>query len=268
MGIEKEKSQPPEAAELRRRAEKELQTKAGEARPPRSEKESQRLLHELEVHQIELEMQNEELRHARDETERALEMYSDLYDFAPVGYFTLDREGTIHAVNLAGGRLLSVERSLLISRPFAAFLSYESRPVFQDFLNRVFTSEMKMTCELVFQKGDRPPLCSQIEAVACSSGVECRMAVIDISELKRVQEELAAKINQLECALSKVKLLEGIIPICTCCKRIMDDKDKWQQMEKYISQHSEALFSHGYCPECYEKEIVKIKMELGEIKEG
>ena len=87
----------------------------------------------------------------------------------------------------------------------------------------------------------------------------------DISERKRLEEELADRIAQLEAALAKVKQLEGIIPICTYCKKIRDDKESWHQLESYITQHSEAFFSHGVCPECYEKamsELPHIKREL------
>src|ERR1035437_4901072 len=80
--------------------------------------EVQPLLHELQVHQIELEMQNTEIRQARDVVETALEKYTDLYAFAPVGYFTFDRNGNIITVNLCGARLLGVERSRLIGRHF------------------------------------------------------------------------------------------------------------------------------------------------------
>jgi hypothetical protein len=64
---------------------------------------------------------------------------------------------------------------------------------------------------------------------------------------------LREKVEQLEEALGKVKLLEGIIPICMYCKKIRDDEESWQQLENYITKHSEALFSHGICPECFEK---------------
>jgi diguanylate cyclase len=71
--------------------------------------------------------------------------------------------------------------------------------------------------------------------------------------------ELEEKVNQLEAALALVKKLEGVIPICGICKKIRDDKESWQQLEEYISEHSEALFSHGLCPECYEKELRGIR---------
>lgn len=72
-------------------------------------------------------------------------------------------------------------------------------------------------------------------------------------ERKRMQDELASKIVLLEAALAKVKQLEGIIPICMYCKKIRDDRESWQQLEKYITEHSEAFFSHSICPECLEK---------------
>lgn len=81
-------------------------------------------------------------------------------------------------------------------------------------------------------------------------------------EKQRVEEELRLsrqlledKVIELEATLARVKQLEGILPICMYCKKIRDDKEQWQQMEEYISQHSEANFSHGLCPECYKQQL-------------
>ena len=97
---------PSDPAELRRRAELRLKDSQTKRAPNQTDADNQRQLHELEVHQIELEMQNEELREAREAMEALLEKYTDLYDFAPVGYLTLDHEGTIIEANLAGAGLL------------------------------------------------------------------------------------------------------------------------------------------------------------------
>ena len=105
------KDQQINGAELRHRAEDLLHAKTVDVRIPRTEAESQRLLHELEVHQIEMEMQNAELLKSRDEAETVSEKYSDLYDYAPVGYFTLDRNGVIRAANLTGASLLGIKRA-------------------------------------------------------------------------------------------------------------------------------------------------------------
>jgi hypothetical protein len=84
----------------------------------------------------------------------------------------------------------------------------------------------------------------------------------DITELKHLQEEISNKVMQLEVALSAVRQLEGIIPICSYCNKIRDDEASWHRMENYISSHSEAKFSHGICPECFEKQLEIInKME-------
>lgn len=81
-------------------------------------------------------------------------------------------------------------------------------------------------------------------------------------EKQRVEEELRLsrqlledKVTELEATLARVKQLEGILPICMYCKKIRDDQEQWQQMEAYISQHSEANFSHGLCPECYKQQL-------------
>lgn len=98
------------------RQESELQT-------PWTEEQTLRLVHELEAHQIELEMQNKELRRAQEELELSRNKYAELYDFAPVGYFTFDTDGLIKEVNLAGAQLLGIERRLLANKPFNSFIA-------------------------------------------------------------------------------------------------------------------------------------------------
>jgi len=188
MGNVKDEYQLTAAADLRRKAEGLLQSKAVQELPPRNEDATKRLLYELKVHQIELEIQNAELSRARDELETALGKCTDLYDFAPVGYLTLDRNGTIRASNLAGSGLLGVVRSRLIGRSFSIFIAAKSRPAFTDFLEKVFTSEAKEVCEVELLKKGKSELSVQTEGVAASSGDECRIALIDISERKLAEE--------------------------------------------------------------------------------
>jgi PAS domain-containing protein len=129
------------AAELRCRAEARLKGQRTEDRGPRTELERARLVHELELHQIELEMQNEELQQARAEVDTLLARYTDLYDFAPTGYFNLARDGTILAVNLTGARLLGFERARLLNRRFGFLVSSADRPVFNAFLEKTFAGK-------------------------------------------------------------------------------------------------------------------------------
>jgi PAS domain S-box-containing protein len=87
---------------------------------------------------------------------------------------------------------------------------------------------------------------------------------IDITERKHLEEERVSLINALQEALANVKKLCGMLPICACCKKIRDDKGYWNQLEAYISDHTDVLFSHGYCPDC----AVKAYEELEKLKAG
>jgi PAS domain S-box-containing protein len=192
--IMKDESDREKAAGLRRRAENELKAITPEASPPLTETETQRLLHELDVHRVELEMQNAELRRARDEAEIALEKYTDLYDFAPVGNFSLDRSGVIRGVNLSASSMLGIERSRLIGRSFPQFVAADARLAFTPFLNKLFESREKKSWEATLVKEGNILLFAQIEGVAAASGEECRIAVIDITA--RREAEVALQIEK------------------------------------------------------------------------
>jgi PAS domain S-box-containing protein len=195
----KKKREPPEdAAGLRCRAETKLSGRKKKAASfPATETDAWRLVHELEVHQIELEMQNEELMQARAETEALLHQYTDLYEFAPVGYFTLARDCTIHQVNLAGATLLGVERGKLIKQRFGVFVSARSRTTFNTFIEEVFGSRQKETCEIELRKDGSAPLWVRIEAVT-EDGQECRFVVLDITKRKQAVETLRETNEYLE----------------------------------------------------------------------
>jgi len=85
---------------------------------------------------------------------------------------------------------------------------------------------------------------------------------IRVLELQRI---LAQRVRELENALSRVKTLQGLLPICSYCKKIRDDRNYWQQVDAYISEHSEAQFSHGICPECYARFV---QPELDRLQDG
>jgi C4-dicarboxylate-specific signal transduction histidine kinase len=144
-----------------------------------------------------VELQMAELREARDELETALGKYTDLYDFAPVGYFTLARDEIIREVNLAGAALLDIERSRLIGGRFGQFVAQEARPGFSSFLGKLFESRDTETCEVLLKKEGMRLLHVQIEALAGKSGDECRIAVIDITERRRIEAALAEKQREL-----------------------------------------------------------------------
>jgi len=190
------------SAELRRRAEERLGR--GSHAGPRTVDEAQRLLHELDVHKIELEIQNAELIKARDEAETALEKYTDLYEFAPVGYFTLDRKGTISSVNLTGSDLLRMDRSQLNGKDFGRFVDDGSRSVFTTFLEKVFTHHSQQTCKVALQTKGDSRIFVRIDAVASASGQDCRAALIDITKSVLTEEALRKEKEAME-ALRKEK---------------------------------------------------------------
>jgi PAS domain S-box-containing protein len=198
MGIDQDKSLT-DAVELRRHAEERLQVNAVPLHPPRTKAETQRVVHELEVHQIELEMQNAELSNIRDEMEKVLDRYTDLYEFAPVGYFTLDNEGAVTAANLTAAGLVGLERSRLLGRRFGLFVAPEDRVRFSEFLGTVFASHCKESCEVRLTREGASPLFVQIEAVVLVAGQECRVAVIDMTAHRQAEE--AARDNEADLTL-------------------------------------------------------------------
>ena len=187
--MKKDRNTSADAAELRRRAEARLRADATKGTPARTEADTQRLVHELQVHQIELEMQNEELRQSRAEVEAGLERYTELYDFAPVGYLTLGRDGAIRQVNLTGARLLGVERARLVGRRFGVFVAEPDRAGFNAFLEKVFASQAKEECEVALLKEGKGPLNVQITATVSQDGQECRVMIEDITERKQAEAE-------------------------------------------------------------------------------
>jgi PAS domain S-box-containing protein len=184
-------NRPKQAAELRRQAEAKLSERQKKAAaPPMAESDTQRMVHQQEVYQIELEMQNEELLQSCAQVEAGLRLYTDLYDFAPVGYLSLARDGAIHKINLAVANLLGVERGALINRRFGLFVSVESLPIFNAFLEKVFESRKNESCEIALLKDGHETRWAQIEGTCIEDGRECRAVVSDITERKRAQEML------------------------------------------------------------------------------
>ncbi len=374
--------------DLRRRAKKKVTgstASTGEMSVP----EIQKLVHELHVHQIELEMQNEALRESQADTAESQYKYSELYDFAPVGYFTLDRKGHIIEANVTGATLLGTEKRSLTKQPFQRFIVPGHFSIFQSHLLKAQESRSKQICKLKLTGKDGSPFDALIDTIAVIDGkgefdhyrssvtditeitaaealreseikyrglyestqdgiamtdikghiVECNRAFLDmlgyaeqeiknityqqttpekwhdmernivinkilktgysdiyekeyikkdgtvfpvsmrvwaikdeagnntgmwgivrdITERKRAEEALEEERRRLQQALDEVKTLRGIVPICANCKKIRDDKGYWNQVEKYVSDHTEARFSHGICPDCLEKLYPQLK---------
>jgi len=183
--MKKARNTSADAAELRRRAEDRLRAAATKRTPARTETDTQRLVHELQVHQIELEMQSEELWQSRAEAEAGLEHYTELYDFAPVGYLILGRDGAISKVNLAGADLLKVERARLVGRRFGVFVEGSDKVGFKAFLEKVFASKAKAVCEVVLLNEGKEPLNVHITATVSQDEQEIRLMMVDITERRQ-----------------------------------------------------------------------------------
>jgi PAS domain S-box-containing protein len=159
-----------------------------------SPEEVQRLVHELRIHQIELEMQNDDLRQSQIKLEELKDRYLDLYDVAPVGYVTLDGKGIILEANLTAVRLLATERESLINRSFFGLICKADADIVYLHLNRVFECGEKQTCQVKLVRRDGAVFDSQLELVPVRDGDgkpnACRLAVLDISQLKSSEKDL------------------------------------------------------------------------------
>ena len=194
---------PLDPSELRRRAEERLKKRDVTPDFLRSNEELQRMVQEFSIHQIELEMQNEELQDSRDEIEREHKRYISLYDFAPIGYLTLARDGTIREANLTIARMLSLERSRLLGSRFESFIDYRDLTVFKSMVDRVFLSRTQEHCEIMIEKNgttNNPNKLQQtirLDAIITDNLHECRLSLTDISDTRQALDAL--KTREAEC---------------------------------------------------------------------
>jgi PAS domain S-box-containing protein len=190
-----------EFKKLRNRAEKSLRKRSADlGKSP--VKDVQKLVQELRVHQIELEMQNEELRKAQVELMESRDRYSDLYDFAPVGYFTLDEKGLIVEANLAGADLLGFERASVIKKGFSQFVASGSQDAFYSHRKQALENGSKQVSELELKSKNDRLFYAQLQSVAVEgnegNAIQFRTAVVDITERKRAEVALLESHNHLE----------------------------------------------------------------------
>jgi formate hydrogenlyase transcriptional activator len=197
-----------EAAELRHSAEARLSPKAASENLPLTEDEMRRLLNELQVHEIELEMQNEELRRSREELELSRNEFAELYDFAPVGYFTFDALGLIQRVNLAGAQLLGIERRLLANKPFTSLIAdAEGREIFSSHLESVLRRQGMQRCEIRLTGKDGTMIHCQLQSVAVDTSENkssyILTSIVDGTVRKQLEEELQKAHDKLEVTVKE-----------------------------------------------------------------
>ncbi|MFZ2322303.1 MAG: PAS domain-containing sensor histidine kinase [Ignavibacteriaceae bacterium] len=161
----------------------------------------QKLVYLLQVHQVELEHQNEELRIAHEELEESRNKYVNLFDFSPTPYFTLDKGGIIKEVNLSASKMFSVDRNKLIGKCFTIFISLEQRDIFNSFINNVLNSDVKHSCELKIINKDKRIFQVLLEGLKLDDTLgldqKCQVALIDLTEYKKIENSLKESNEQL-----------------------------------------------------------------------
>lgn len=161
-----------------------------------------KLVELLQIHQIELEHQNQELRITQAELEVSRNKYVNLFDFSPIPYVSLDSEGIIKEVNLSAGKMLGLDRSKLIGKKFIAYIAIEYRDIYNSFIKNVFNSLVKHSCELNLFNKDKQIFQVLVEGLefdnAPESGQLCQVAVIDLTEHKKIEASLKDTTEKLK----------------------------------------------------------------------
>ena len=195
------------AASLSVPAKKQLPAAAPDRSDSGSDREANRLLHELQVHQIELENQNEELRRSREELELSRDAFAELYDFAPVGYVSFSGQGIIREVNLAGANMLGAERQLLIGSPFAGFLAdAEDREIFIRHLEAVRKIPGVQKCEIRLTGKDGSVIYGQLQSVAIAREKQAGYvltSIVDGTLPRQLEETLQKAHDRLETTVEE-----------------------------------------------------------------
>lgn len=168
-----------------------------------------KLIHELEVHQMELEMQNEELLLAKEQAEQAIEKYTELYDYAPCGYFTLSQDGTVIEANRTGDDMLGKLHSSVLNSQFGFFITDDTKNIFSAFLERLFKSKVTESCEVNLITKDKKSFFGYLSGVIARDTGQCNVTLIDITERK--EAELALEDSKKRYKEILNNLGEGVV---------------------------------------------------------
>jgi PAS domain S-box-containing protein len=191
------------------------------------EADSARILHELLVHQVELELQNEELMEARAELEANSERFTELYDFAPVGYFSLSAKGQIKQLNLMAAQMLGGERAKLLKCRFSDFLPAGEGQRFDAFCIRIFAGEKVSPCEVEITRQGESPGTIRLTGVLSPNGQVCRIAAMDVTEHRKAE----AAANERNEDLNRIfDLSSDLMGIATMAGRFVRINPAFQRL--------------------------------------
>ncbi len=248
-----------QAAELRRQAEEIARGKAAQSSgvlEALSPEETRQTLHELGVHQIELEMQNEELRRAQVELEAARSRYFDLYDLAPVSYVLLNEKGLVLETNITASSLLGVTRGALVNQSITRFIFKEDQDIYYRQHKQLFETGAPQECELRMVKKDGTEFWAHLKASAAQDAddaPEYRMVISDITGRKRLAGALQKAHNELERRVE-----ERTIELRTANEQLGKEIKEHRQAEESLRQ---ALFEIKALKDRLEAENIYFRQE-------
>ena len=238
-GITAKISRGDDCGGLREQAERIVRRKSAliaESLEENSSEETRQILHELLVHQIELEIQNEELRRTQMELDAARAKYFDLYDLAPIGYVTINEKGQIVEANLAAATLLGAARGNLLKQLFSRFVHPEDQDIYYHTRKRLFkdpspislqadqAGETQVTLELRMEKMDRMAFWAHMEATAAlddDGAPLCRIVIVDITNRKKAEEDLKLFKSIVEKSSEAIAISNsgGVLDFYQSCSR-------------------------------------------------
>jgi diguanylate cyclase (GGDEF)-like protein/PAS domain S-box-containing protein len=191
-------NKPKQNTERRRQAEYRTRRHSSDIEAL-SAKETRHLFHELKVHQLQLEMQNEELRRIQQELEVTRDEYANLFDFAPIGYVTISGDGLILKANIMLATLLGRERYTLVGQPLSRFVYPEHQETYYRHCKRVFATQTRQACEIRLKKADGTSFPVQLESITVQDDKgkfnRCRIVVSDITARKQAEEQVHYRAN-------------------------------------------------------------------------
>ena len=236
------------ADDLRKRAE--IVARGKEALSPEdiemlSPEDARFLLHELRVHQIELMMQNEELRRAQLELEASRARYFDLYDLAPVGYCNLSEKGIILKANLTAATILGVARGALVNKPITRFILKDDQDIYYLYRKQLLETGVTQTCEIRMLRHDGASFCAMLSTTAvhdAGGATIYRTVVNDITESRRIEEELRLYREKLEVLVSErtselEKKTKNLLEVNTALTVLLQkrEEDKKIMEERFVA---------------------------------